>query len=459
MEIKLIKEEKSFDAILSVNLKLEDFEEEANKKLKAEKQKLNLPGFRKGMIPTTVAKKYLWEQVVKDALEAKLEDTVNGYFDDNKIEIIKPALPLAPDNPIDLKNDTEFEFKYDIGLVDEIVIDEEKLFKKINSLEIQVEDKNINEEIDKILFTYGENKQPDQVDDIDDYRIILEITELGENNEALAEGISQKISKNLSELKGKLREILIGQKKDNELIINLHELFDDKEEMSAFLNIEKLTAEDANPDFRIKIMSISHHIKAELNEDLFDKATAGKAKNEEEFRNQIEEMLNSNYVQSSEHLLFDDMTQTMIEKVKLELPAKFLDRLFDEEFKDKKKDLSAEDLQKERKDFDKKIKWSLITKDIAKKNNIEVSEKEIIQEAYVFINNYFMQYGMSGITEDQMQNYLTDYLKNQNNVLYMKERVEVNKVLAKLKENNKFKVKKVTAEEFKEINKEKHHHE
>ncbi|MBC8344091.1 MAG: hypothetical protein H8E61_08935, partial [Bacteroidetes bacterium] len=350
-------------------------------------------------------------------------------------------------------------FKYDIGLVDEIVIDEEKLFKKINSLEIQVEDKNINEEIDKILFTYGENKQPDQVDDIDDYRIILEITELGENNEALAEGISQKISKNLSELKGKLREILIGQKKDNELIINLHELFDDKEEMSAFLNIEKLTAEDANPDFRIKIMSISHHIKAELNEDLFDKATAGKAKNEEEFRNQIEEMLNSNYVQSSEHLLFDDMTQTMIEKVKLELPAKFLDRLFDEEFKDKKKDLSAEDLQKERKDFDKKIKWSLITKDIAKKNNIEVSEKEIIQEAYVFINNYFMQYGMSGITEDQMQNYLTDYLKNQNNVLYMKERVEVNKVLAKLKENNKFKVKKVTAEEFKEINKEKHHHE
>ncbi|MBT3301970.1 MAG: hypothetical protein HOD63_06445 [Bacteroidetes bacterium] len=458
MEIKLIKEEKSFDAVLSVNLSIQDFEEEANTKLKAEKQKLNLPGFRKGMVPNSVAKKYLWEHVVKDALEAKLEDTINSYFDDNKIEIIKPALPIAPDNPIDLKNDTEFEFKYDIGLVDEIIIEEEKLFKKLNSLDIKIEDKDLDKEIDKIQFTYGENKQPEQIDDVNDYRVFLEITELGEDNEALEDGISQKVAKNIEELNPKLKEAVLGKKKDDLVKVNLHEIFTDKDEMATFLNIEKLTAEDANPDFNVKIMSISHHIKAEINEDLFDKATAGKAKTLEEFRAHVEEMLMANYVKSSENMLFDDITQVMIDKVKLDMPVKFLDRLFDEEFKDKKKDLSAEDLQKERAEFGKKIKWSLITKNISEKNKIEINEQEIVQEAYLFINSYFMQYGMTGITDDQMQNYLTDYLKNQNNVMYMKERVMVNKVLEKLKADNEFKAKQVTIEEFKKIHEEKHQH-
>ncbi|MBT3801978.1 MAG: hypothetical protein HOG05_12565 [Bacteroidetes bacterium] len=458
MEIKLLKEEKSFDAVLSVNLSIQDFEEEANTKLKAEKQKLNLPGFRKGMVPNSVAKKYLWEHVVKDALEAKLEDTINSYFDDNKIEIIKPALPIAPDNPIDLKNDTEFEFKYDIGLVDEIIIEEEKLFKKLNSLDIKIEDKDLDKEIDKIQFTYGENKQPEQIDDVNDYRVFLEITELGEDNEALEDGISQKVAKNIEELNPKLKEAVLGKKKDDLVKVNLHEIFTDKDEMATFLNIEKLTAEDANPDFNVKIMSISHHIKAEINEDLFDKATAGKAKTLEEFRAHVEEMLMANYVKSSENMLFDDITQVMIDKVKLDMPVKFLDRLFDEEFKDKKKDLSAEDLQKERAEFGKKIKWSLITKNISEKNKIEINEQEIVQEAYLFINSYFMQYGMTGITDDQMQNYLTDYLKNQNNVMYMKERVMVNKVLEKLKADNEFKAKQVTIEEFKKIHEEKHQH-
>jgi trigger factor len=458
VEIKLIKEEKSFDAVLSVNLSIQDFEEEANTKLKAEKQKLNLPGFRKGMVPNSVAKKYLWEHVVKDALEAKLEDTINSYFDDNKIEIIKPALPIAPDNPIDLKNDTEFEFKYDIGLVDEIIIEEEKLFKKLNSLDIKIEDKDLDKEIDKIQFTYGENKQPEQIDDVNDYRVFLEITELGEDNEALEDGISQKVAKNIEELNPKLKEAVLGKKKDDLVKVNLHEIFTDKDEMATFLNIEKLTAEDANPDFNVKIMSISHHIKAEINEDLFDKATAGKAKTLEEFRAHVEEMLMANYVKSSENMLFDDITQVMIDKVKLDMPVKFLDRLFDEEFKDKKKDLSAEDLQKERAEFGKKIKWSLITKNISEKNKIEINEQEIVQEAYLFINSYFMQYGMTGITDDQMQNYLTDYLKNQNNVMYMKERVMVNKVLEKLKADNEFKAKQVTIEEFKKIHEEKHQH-
>jgi trigger factor len=458
VEIILNKEENGLDAVLTVNLKLQDFEEEANKKLKIEKQKLNLPGFRKGMVPVGVAKKYLWEHVVKDALEAKLENTINNYFDENKIEIIKPALPIAPENPVDLKNDTEFEFKYDIGLVDEIVIEEDKLFKKVYNYDIEVKDTNINDEIDKIQFTYGENKSPEEIEDVDDYRVFMEITELDENGENLDEGINQKVAKNISELNAKLKKALLGKKKDEEVKLNLHELFTKKEDLADFLGIEKLTAEDSNPDFKVKIMSISHHIKADLNEDLFDKVTAGKAKTEEEFREEVKNIIKDSYAKSADHLLADDITQVMIEKVKLDLPDKFLDRLFEEEFKDKKKELSAEDLQKERTEFGKKIKWSLITKNLSDKNKIEVNEQEIVQEAYIFINNYFMQYGMSNIPEDQMQTYLEDYLKNQNNVMYMKERVMVNKVLDKIKEGFEFKTKKVTIEEFKKIHEEKHQH-
>ena len=79
----LIREENSNDAVLSIFLRYEDIRENAEKSLHSAKQKMNLSGFRKGKIPNSIAKKYVWEKIVKDEIEKKLIDNevdiISGY--------------------------------------------------------------------------------------------------------------------------------------------------------------------------------------------------------------------------------------------------------------------------------------------------------------------------------------------------------------------------------------------
>ena len=103
MNINLTRAENNQDAILSVLLNYEDIREAAEKNLHTAKQKMNLPGFRKGKIPLTIAKNYLWEGIIKEELEKKLEESINDYFKTNNIDILKPVIPIESDVVMDLK--------------------------------------------------------------------------------------------------------------------------------------------------------------------------------------------------------------------------------------------------------------------------------------------------------------------------------------------------------------------
>jgi trigger factor len=451
VDIKLDREENGLDALLTLNIKLEDIEEGAMKKIKSQKQNLNIPGFRKGHVPTGIAKKYLWESVLKEELEKKLETEIDKYFKDNNIDIIRPVLPVIEDKKIDLKEDKEFEFKYNIGIVDEYELKYEELFKEIKKYKISISKENIDKEVELIRDAYGEHSHPDTIEDDENLKVYFDIFELDENKNKLEDGINQKVNKNLSELPKEVKEKILGAKTDEEIEISISEIFGAKEDFATFLDIEKLAAEDANDFFKIKVLSIHKHVKAEIDDQLFEKFGQGQVKSEEEFYQKVEELLEKSNERNSNNYLNEDISRKIIDGAGINLPDKYLDLLFEEEYADRKKEMDEEQLSSERKEYDKKIIWNLISNKIAVENNIEATEEEIVNETYNFIGNYYMQYGMQ-IQGEQLENQVREYLKTPQNIMFIKENIINNKVLTYLRENNEFMEEEIDHESFKKLN-------
>lgn len=455
MDIQLLRDKDSFDAVLSLNINLEDFEENANNSLRIGRKKLNLPGFRNGMVPTGIAKKYLWESIVKDEIEKTLQKSIDDYLKDNNIDIIRPLLPIMSDKTIDFKNNQEFEFKYDIGIVEDVAIDTHSILKTIKDYDVKIDDKSLEEEIERIQMTYGERVQPEVIEDNDKVQIQLKFTELDLNKEILEGGISTQTFKSFGELQDSLKDIIKGKEKESEINIDIDKIFKNRKEFAKLLNIEKLTSEDANSDFKIKVSGIFHQKKAELNEELFMKVSQGKAKNEEEFKKTVEEMVSNVYINHSKNLRYDDIHNKLLESVQIKLPNKFLDKLFDEEYREKIKDLTDANLEEEKSAYVKRIKWTLIINKLSAKFKIEIEEKEIVEEAYFFIGSSYMQYGVPQPKRDEMTKIIKNYLKEPPNALNMKERVMVNKVFDYLNNEINFEKEEITVEKFNKIKQDK----
>ncbi|MEA3497225.1 MAG: trigger factor [Bacteroidota bacterium] len=457
MDITLNKDENNLDAILTVNIKLEDIEEDTLKSLKKQKQQLNIPGFRKGKIPLGVAKKYLWEGLVKENLEKKLEKSIDDYIKKEEVEILKPLLPIANDKAIDLKSDKEFEFNYDIGIVENLEIDTQTVLKNIKKYEISIEKEDLEKEIDIIRNTFGKHTQPETIEDNKNIRLYLEFFELDEKEEKLEKGITKKTSKNVSDLPEKFKKELLGKKNEETIKINIDTTFNNRKEFAKFLEIEILEADDANATFEVEIISIHLQEKATMDEELFKKATQDKASNLEDFNKEITSTLEKMNERSCLELLTKDIHTAVMEKADIKLPIKFIDKLFEFEIEEKKKDLTEEELQKERINFKNRLKWSLITDFIAKENKIEVTNEEISKESYNYVINMYMQYGMQP-QPDQMEDVLKEFLQKKENINYIQETIVVKKVMDIIIKNNEFKTKSISSENFKTlINKQNNH--
>lgn len=451
MDIKITKDTNNLDAILTVNIQLADMEEEANKNLHIAKHKLKLPGFRPGMIPKDVAKKYLWDSIIAQELEKTLEKSIEDYFKSNEIKIIRPILPIISEKKIDFKTDTVFEFDYNIGLVDDIAFDIKELLKDLKLNSVKSTDKEIDDEIEIIRNTYGNHTHPEEVEDSEIVSVTLIFTELDSNGEKLEGGVNQRVHKKVSEFPQSLKDILIGKKQKEDLIVKIKELIPEASELASLLSIEKLTVDDLGNDFKINIQSIHKEELAELDEELFDKVTQGNAQNIEEFKSEVENMLITMYDRQANNHLSNEIMKTLMEKIDMKMPGKFLDMLFEEEIAEKKKDLKEEDLIKQRTDFESKIKWSLIVDDYVKKQSVEATEHEIVEEAYLFISATFHQYGLPQMDQKKMEEYLDNYLSKQENVHYVRERVLVKKMFESIKFDIGFEKNELTLDNFKNI--------
>src|SRR5690606_19473876 len=111
----------ALNAVVKVDIAKEDYSSKVEKILTDYRKTANIPGFRKGHVPMGMVKKQYGKAVLVDEVNKLLQDALNKYLIEEKLDVLGQPLPKPQDN-IDWDSET-FSFEFELGLAPEFKVD------------------------------------------------------------------------------------------------------------------------------------------------------------------------------------------------------------------------------------------------------------------------------------------------------------------------------------------------
>jgi len=192
------------NAVISIELKKEDYLPKVEKALNTAKSNAVIKGFRKGFVPMGVIKKMHGNSILLDELNKTVSESLDKYIQENKINLLGRPLPKPSDSiNIDINNPSDFTFEFEIGLAPDIKVALNNNLK-VEKAVIIIDDKTLEDELDKIAQRYGNVTNPEEVKE--GATSIIEKVEL--NQELFDKVYGPGIVNSLDEFKEKVRKEL-----------------------------------------------------------------------------------------------------------------------------------------------------------------------------------------------------------------------------------------------------------
>jgi trigger factor len=434
-------------ALLTVKLEKADYQEKVDKSLKNFRQKAQVPGFRKGMVPMSLVKKMYGKSVVAEEVNKLLSEAVYKYIQDNNINILGEPLPNEEKQAeIDFDTMEEFEFLFDIALAPDFKVEVDSK-DKVDYYDIEVTDDMVDNQIKTYTQRNGKYETVDVYQDNDMLKGTL--TELGDGGSVKDNGIQVEAAVlNPSYMKNDEQKALFANVKVGDVLtINPFKAWDGSaREIASLLKIEESAATEMKSDFSFKVEEITRFVPGELNQEIFDQVL-GKdvVKTEEEFRAKVKELIANQYTADSDYKFLIDVRKLLSDKVgKLNFSDELLKRVMqlnnqdkDEKFVEENYDRSIEELT-----------WHLIKEQLVKANDIKVEQDDLVNMAKEATRAQFAQYGMLSIPEDILENYSKEMLKKKETVEGLINRAVEAKLASALKTQVTLEHKTISVQDF-----------
>ena len=273
-------------ALLTVKLEKADYQEKVDKSLKGFRQKAEIPGFRKGMVPMSLVKKMYGKSVIAEEVNKLLSNSIFKYIEDNKVNMLGEPLPNEDkQKEIDFDTMEEFEFLFDIALAPEFKA-EVNAKDKVDYYTIEVTDDMVENQIKSYTQRTGKYDKVDVYEDNDMLKgLLAELDEEGNTKEGgiQVEGAVMMPSYMKND---EQKAIFNGAKVNDVLVFNPSAAWDgNATELSSLLKIEKDAAEQMKSNFSFQVEEVTRFVAGELNQEIFYQVFGeGVVKSEEEFR-------------------------------------------------------------------------------------------------------------------------------------------------------------------------------
>ncbi|MDE6422490.1 MAG: trigger factor, partial [Muribaculaceae bacterium] len=246
------------------------------------------------------------------------------------------------------------------------------------------------------------------------------------------------------------KELFKNKKVGDSVVFNPAATCDANEvEMSSMLNIDKEDVENHKGNFRFDIKDIIVLKPADLDQELFDNAVGkDKAHNEEEFRAAIKELLELNLSNDSNYRFTIDAKDAVEKAVgQLELPEEILKDFLIRQ----NEGINKENVDEEFNKLRGQLNWDLIRDNIAEKFEVKVSQEDVLDEARGVVVRQLMQYGPSALSDQLVEQYANEVVKDQKNREMLVQNALTRKVFETIKENVSLDNKEVSVEEFRQL--------
>jgi len=425
----------ALNAVVKIDIVAEDYQEKVNKLLTDYRKKADIPGFRKGQVPMGMIKKQHGRSILMDEVNKLLQQSLNNYLANQKLEILGNPLPRLQET---FNWDAEtLSFEFELGLIPEFTV-ALKSKKKVTEYKIIATEELLDEEMKNIQLRYG------KVSSLEEAIANANVTGTFVND---AKEINKKGTFLVSDLNGKKNEKkLIGAKVGAVIALDTKKLFKDAHRLEHLLGVTQEEIHDLDITVSFTVEEITETTPADLDKELFDKLfTDGSVSTATELRNKIKEDAENQFKQQGDQQLLNAVTEHLVENTTFDLPAAFLKKWLATAGE---KPLTADEATAEFNKSEKSLRYQLIEGKIMKENNIKIDHAELGTYAKGFIRTQMAQFGNMNPEEKELNEIAGRVLQNKEEAQKLQAQLISQKLLTFYKENMSFKTKELSYQEF-----------
>lgn len=434
MNIELQQKEEQL-ASLKLDIAPEDYQEKVTQKLKEYQRKASMPGFRPGKVPFSLTRKMYGAAVKADVINHLIDESVNNYIRENKLNILGQPLPAAGETePQNWQEDEAMSFNFELGLAPEFEVNPETL-KDINYYKLSITDDVAEKYLEDARVREANWKETERsvegdmikgrvIEPEPELEVEIETTKLADDQELL--------------------KPFIGVAKGDEIAIEASENLT-AEKVAELLLLKDDEATPYLNGFKIVVDTVLHKEPANLDEDFFDKMYPGeKVATKEELIERIKKDASQSLQHESDQQFFNDAITALIEQTNITLPDSFLKRWLLEVNQEK---MTPEIVEENYDGYARSMRWQLIESRLIRDNNIDVDPEEVKD---VF-RNYFRRPGSTEPDEEtqlRIDSVVDSFMKNEEEVRRINDQIFNKKLVSLFKDKVKYDEKSVTQEEF-----------
>lgn len=436
------------NAIISVIVTNDDYQENLNKQFKDYRKKAKIPGFRPGTVPMGMIKQMIGKSALFEEVNRLTSEALYKHLQENTIDILgQPMTSTEKKGETDFENYGDFTFHFDLGLAP--IFDLNISSKdKLTRYEVELDQKEVQTEVKNLRRQNGKLETKDKSETENDSVVILvtEVDKIGEHKDG---GVFEHEVTVLPEVvkHSKTKKQLVGVATGDEINLNIFDLFNDNDMViKQSLGIEQEAIATLNKTFKAVVKEIRQVVPAELNQDFFDLVMGpGAVKDEKEFEAKIEENLGSYYQAESEKQLDAEVNKILEKNHSFVLPNAFLKRWLQET---KPETYSPETVDEQYAKESVVLHKQLIREKIAEQENVEVTDEDVNQTSFAYTAQMLRQYGLNNPDPSMVQNFEAKNREDKNYLMRIRDVVVEKKVLDKVKDLITIKSKKLAVDKF-----------
>lgn len=388
---------------LNLEISPEQFEDGIRKVYQKTRNRIQIPGFRKGKAPLMMVEQYYGKGVFyEDAINEVLPDLYKQAVEDNHLDVMS-----RPDVSVDnIEDGKPIQVSCTLAVKPEVTLGEYKGLKK-EAPSAQVTDQDVEDEINR---TAKQNARKVTITD--------RPSEMGDIVNINYEGFCD----------GKAFEG--GKAENHDLTLGSHSFIDTFEDQLVGKNAgEEVEVNVTFPKeyheaslagkpavFKVKVNEVKKEELPEINDEFAKDVSEFDTL--EDYRKDVRNKLEQRKKTEAENTVKNKLVEKVSESATMDMPAPMVDEECNEMISQYAQTLSyqgisldkymeytgttMESLQKSvRPEAEKRLKQSLVLEAIAKKENIEVTEEDLDKE----LSDMAKQYGME---EDKLKASVTD---------------------------------------------------
>ncbi len=423
------------NAVVTVEISKSDYEANVEKVITNYRKNAVIPGFRKGAVPLSLVKKQYGKAILLEEVNKLLQENLNKYIQDEKLDILGNPLPKNTDG---FNWDAEdFSFEFEIGLAPKFDID---LGAKndITRYKIIADEKMLDNQVMRIRKQYGKLVSQSEITRESDITGTFKNEEKGIDNHAT---FSLDIFKD-----EKTTEKFIGKKAGDIVTLSTKGLFDDDHKLMDYLKVSHDDVHGLDIDVEFIIDEVNESEPAELNQELFDKLFGpGNISSEAELKQRIKEDAEKQFASQSDQKFLNDVTDWLLETSKFELPSDFLKRWLQTAGD---KEMTPEEAVAEYEKSEKGLRYQLIEGKLMTDNDLQVTFEDLKSYTSEMIKRQMAQFGQMDPNDSDVEGIVARVLSNKDEIKRLSEQLMSEKMLNLFKDKVSATEKEVSYDEF-----------